>query len=86
MGNLKWHKLYHFDLIGHKRLFMAKVRLKKRWGGQEKVRKNWIGDRGTLFLSIIDLYEPISDIENMQFDLININDPKSSICIIVSGD
>ena len=43
------------------------MRLKKKWGGQEKVRKNWIGDRETLFLSIIDVYNPISDIENIQF-------------------
>ena len=46
---------------------MDKVRLKKKWGGQEKVRKNWTGDRETLFLSIIDVYNPISDIENIQF-------------------
>ena len=46
---------------------MDKLRLKKKWHGREKVRKNWIGDRETLFLSIIDLYNPISDIENIQF-------------------
>ena len=45
---------------------MDKVRLKKMCGGWEKFRKNWIGDRETLFLSIIDLYNPISDIENIQ--------------------
>ena len=60
--------------------------LKKKWGGQEKVRKNWTGDRETLFLSIIDVYNPISDIENIQFDLININVPQSYICIRVSGE
>ena len=50
------HRLYYFGLLGHKRSFMDKVRLKKKWGGQEKVRKNWIGDGETLFFSMIDLY------------------------------
>ena len=61
------HRLYYFGLLGHKRSFMDKVRLKKKWDGQEKVRKNWTGDRETLFLSIIDVYNPISDIKNIQF-------------------
>ena len=47
--------------------YAAVVRLKKKWGGQEKFRKNLIGDKRTFFLSIIDLYNPISDIENIQF-------------------
>ena len=32
-----------------------------------RVRKNWTGDRETLFLPIIEVYNPISDIENIQF-------------------
>ena len=35
------------------------------WVGE--IQENLIGDRGTPFLSIIDLYNPRPDIENIQF-------------------